>query len=634
MIKTSLFFLSVSLVAPPSLAMETGSPHPAAPSLEGKSPSVLPAPRPGSDAIPRGGEKESKAPLEPILPGPRSVEALPGINETSGGIPDTPEPHLPLTIFDSLMMSPETQALIQRHEAYLKSLGGAPGHGAALTKEALGTLGALSQIVTILYRQEEFPDYPRSPTCFHLDRRLPNQFVYAEVKVPEHLDIKVKKKNGTSRKIKNIRIIAANPDLPVLKRMYFFQDFFSIRRKRSGPSGMVLQISFHEGKDKHLMGVPSESLCTVLADIFNQDHFIYEQAYMNADRAAPSNYWVGLGYSPETECFYKNTLHPWFVANVMTYTADHPGVRVLELGAGTGQLTMDLFKHLSAAGKEADVLGTELLECNVLGAMDAAKTLVRDDRRTLAFRACDSLELLAPWNSGVWEETEAGNKTYLERHGKRRPLVVVASGAMNRLVLNDPFEASRVLQSLFRKGPDLVLVSGITDTLLSDRIIRKTGFESLFFGPIAPGAEKGYFGYKFKAKTIHDLLARHGARLAADPSNLDLSLSPDPLAILRGLPPERLGQIKSMDVSHAFFMNIVEVEQFLALTVASCPALEHLVHHYGFPADGLLMKEAIGRMAVPETGPAGLPGKITSVPVPAQNLAFSNGFIQRLIEHK
>jgi hypothetical protein len=392
-------------------------------------------------------------------------------------------------------------------------------------------------------------------------------------------------------------------------------------------SPMALVVKLRDNTEK-ILTVKDSSIALRLRDILCQDDVFYEQAHMNTWPALTSKSWIGLAYEDEVASIYREELHPELVKRVLEQTSTRAGAIVIELGAGTGNLTRDIFNRLSLAGKEAYVFGTELMPENVALATEAAKDCVQTPTRIVEFHRCNSMEMLDTFGPSHAEKLNAIKKQYKERHGRDIPLVVVSSGGLNRLVLNGVFESSRVMQNLFHFSPDLMIATGLTDTLLTQHIIKRTGFATI--GCQVIDKKSDTFSYSMSSKTSAGLLKYHETKLQADPVRLDLSLSPDPLAVLRGLRPEQLARVKFLDVSHAYFRGEAEAGSFLELAMASCPALESLLHQFGLPGDGIQMANAMTSLLA-KAPDAGFLGKITSESMTQeQNIAFSRGFIKRL----
>lgn len=572
-----------------------------------ESKSVQVAGTPGlSDGVPGEGKEEAKAPV----PAP-DVPTGPG-----------------RSIWETYMDPRFSAELIAAHQAHLASHPDAQGDGTRMSIGRLRTLGGLAQIIKYTYNHRE--EVKGWNNLFNQSKRLPSRFIHAKVNVPEHLSILY----PSGGEIRNIRIIVGHPDRSTEMEYdesgapFNLNDYLNnkwvLKRK---VSRLAIIVTMRDNT-RNILSVQDSSMVEALGGFFKQNGQFYEQAHMNTWPAFESKYWIELPYSEEASDYYDKTIHPKVIADVLEGVSDHPGAMVLELGAGTGELTMDIFDRLYLVGKEAYVFGTELLPENVYLAKNAAKECVRTPTLRLSFHPCDSMHLLDEFSARVADEWNAIHKQYRERHGQDLPLVVVSSGALNRLVLNNVFESSRVMQNLFRLNPDLMIASGLTDTLLTPHIIKRTGFATLACDVIRK--ETGTFSYRMRSKTRSELLKYHETKLRTDPSSLDLSLSPDPLGVLRGLRPEQLAGIRFLDVSHAFFRGEAEAGHFLELAMASCPELESLLHQFGLPGDGIQMAKAMAGLSAKDPG-ADFLMKITSVPmVEEQNIAFSRSFIKSL----
>lgn len=565
----------------------------------------LSTPSTQSSGAPAEGKEEAKAP--PM----RAKEA-------SLVVPDKPQP-----VSESYFHSDFTAKLIAEHQAHLQSAPGAPGNINQITRERLETLGALAKVILFSYNStEELRSWRSVDNIFHKLKYLPSHFIHAKFNVPSHLTIPYK----GGGEIKSVRIVVTNLDLNKIKseNPFGLVNFFKYDRLTSN---IAMIITLRDNTVK-IINVQDSSMVWVLFDIFKTRGVFYEQAFMNTGPAMTPDKWLQLPYEKEVDDFYREQLHPRMVTDVLDLTSGHAGAIVMELGAGTGALTMDIFKSLSLAGKEAYVFGTELLAENMESANTAANECVRTPTRRLEFHRCDSMNLLDEFSAKNAEKLNKIDEHFRERHGRKLPLVVVSSGGLNRLVLNSVFESSRVMQNLFRLNPDFMIASGLTETLLTENIIKRTGFVTIAREVIDQG--ESIFSYHMRSKSLTELLKYHETKLQAVPSLLDLTLSPDPLSVLRGLRPEQLAGIRFLEVSHAFFRGEAEAAGFLELVMASCPKLECLMHQFGLPGDGVQMVNARAGLLAKGVDASFLEKIRSEAMVHEQYLAFSRSFTESL----
>lgn len=572
-------------------------------------------------------------PREETVPATPSTESKEPITAPSRAV--TSEVSVPSrSLSESFFRSKETDRLIAEHEINMNALSGRAGGHEGMSRAELETLGALSGLVSYAYGETKFPEVGiRKPISIysHL-KQIPPHFIHAKFTIPEHLTMPYRG-GGT---IKNLRIIVSNLLLSTDSRFLAMSCPFSLRESFPGfsrySSSIAIQVTLRENNKKELLMVNGRMMIELVYSIFSRRDVFYERSHMNTGPACSAPEWIDLPYDPETEVFYRERLHPRLIAEALEQTSACPGVIVLELGAGTGALSVDLFKRLSQAGKEAHVLATELLPENVELAQKASNDLPRSETGTLEFYPCNSMALMNTLGPRLMEKIETIQKQSHERHGQKSPLVVVSSGGMNRLVLNNLFESGRVMQNLFRLTPDLMIASGITETLLTKQIIKKTGFTGIRSWESQENGMQGTCFYMMKAKTVPELIRYHEAKLVADPSLLDLILSPDPLNILRGLRPELLAGLKILDVSHAFFLDEAEACQFLGLAMARCPRLDLLLHHFGLSGDGIQMEKAMASLEAKEADSRAFLKKVHREPVPRdQDLAVPKDFLLRLV---
>jgi len=340
---------------------------------------------------------------------------------------------------------------------------------------------------------------------------------------------------------------------------------------------------------------------------------------------------MGLkNYENSVERDYKDEIHPFLVRSLASSSARHAGAMVVEIGAGTGDLAMAVFKSLTQQGKEAHVIGLELLPGNVAIATQAAASLTIPEGSSLVFSACDSVTLLESLDPKIGDHINDCLERFHAKHGQNLPIYVVASGALNRLVLDGFHDSSRVLQHIHRLNPTCMMVSGVTDTLLTPHVIHASGFETAIQRRLFIDTQSTYHG--LKPKPLADQASYHLDKWRSDPTTLDLSLSPNPLALIQALPAEKLADIRTLDASYALFLGH-EAARFLAFVHKACPRLEQLVYRYGCNRDAMTMTDAIRKLESSLADAPAFLAKLKGSPATEDwHLAFSPHFIQRLLK--
>lgn len=328
----------------------------------------LSTPSTQSSGAPAEGKEEAKAPPKPV----KYISLI-------GPIKSHP-------ISEIYFHSDFSAKLIAEHQAHLQSATGVQGNINQISIERLETLGALAKVILYSYNStEELRSFRSVDNIFQKIKNLPSHFIHAKFIVPPHLSIPYK----GGGEIKNIRIVVTNPELYNIKSKDHFGlfNFFKYDRLTSN----IAMIITLRDNTLQTINIQDKSMVCVLLDIFQTRGVFYEQAFMNTGPAMTPDKWLHLPYDKEVDDFYRDELHPRMVADVLDLTSAHAGAIVMELGAGTGALTMDIFKSLSLAGKEAYVFGTELLAGNVESANTAANECVRTPTRRLEFHRCDSM---------------------------------------------------------------------------------------------------------------------------------------------------------------------------------------------------------------------------------------------------
>lgn len=131
----------------------------------------------------------------------------------------------------------------------------------------------------------------------------------------------------------------------------------------------------------------------------------------------------------------------------------------------------------------------------------------------------------------------AGRQLMLE---KDAPTILILSGSLTRLVLNDGFEALKSLQSIASSEKiDYMIGGGIGEPLISDYIAKQLGYKLI---PLLPEAQRGIPGitdkqtkfFAFERMSLKEILQIKTKKLRKR-NVLDLSLSAQPEKVLAAL---------------------------------------------------------------------------------------------------
>lgn len=429
-------------------------------------------------------------------------------------------------------------------------------------------------------------------------KRAVKNFGHIKVRIPEYLNVPFE-----GQRIKGIKIIAGHAtseskyvfdrgeDSFAKSLGYIINDFDPATHKN-----IVIQLTLDSGQ-KTFVTVQTKQDADVLNYMLNE-HMFQEEAHIHHEPALLEDDWNELSTydeeGGETENFYRKKLHPKMLADIEAAIAKEQGAVVMEIGAGLGKLAMDVYQKISASDKEIHVVGTELYPQNVATANKEANNLPKTGKNSIGFFKCDSLSIVDDLKAEI-DRIKQIQQDYFARFNRTMPFVIAASGALNRLVLNSTFESLRVMQNIYRLNPDMMIVSGITETLLNQHMLKNLGFATLFRdqgGDISSGSY-----YKLKPKSIEALVKYYEEKLTKNPSLLDLSLNAAPLSVFSKMDPKSLSTVKSIDISHAFFLNENEMQDFFAAVQQNCPNLEQIVFGYHFSADKTRINAAIKELS-------------------------------------
>lgn len=129
------------------------------------------------------------------------------------------------------------------------------------------------------------------------------------------------------------------------------------------------------------------------------------------------------------------------------------------------------------------------------------------------------------------------------------PLVLTASGSLTRVVLNDGFEAARVLQKANLSQVQYIIGGGHTPPLFNEFIAKQIGYEKKEMPDYPADGKQRQFFY-FYEKMPMEIIIEKKLNKMAKRNFLDLSLCPNPVDILNALMEKKaINENLTIDIS-------------------------------------------------------------------------------------
>lgn len=493
----------------------------------------------------------------------------------------------------------------------------------------------IAKLSDLIYRTSKImlSDHNTHRNIFNEGSKLPTIFTSYKFKIPDHFTLPFL----GGEKIKKIKVLTGNitedasdllaDDRTSLRDMQFLTEYDPISHRN-----IVVQITLDNG-EKEILTIQTKEDANILQQILNEFAF-KEEAFIAPEPAYTAKQWEFESSSPyiaETRKFYRAYLHPKIMKDIRKNIDQHKekDAVIFEIGCGEGNLAIKMFDEFATPANEIHVVGADLVQANIVNAKKKVIDSNIKGDSDIEFYQANSVTLLDELaKQGCFEKLEKLQAEYSKKHGGHRmPLYIASSGALNRLVLNDTFESCRVMQNIYRLQPELMAVSGITETLLNQHILKKVGFKTLHRSEDFDEGGGNY--YKIKPQTHESLGAYYNHQLIRKPNQLDLSMSPDPLNIIKKIDPILLSNISVLDISHAYFKDQQEVESFLKLISESCPKLNQVVYDFHFPEDARLFSSNFFDADPGNT----LMSKIKANRIEhEQDIAFTKKFVARAIQ--
>lgn len=456
---------------------------------------------------------------------------------------------------------------------------------------------------------------------------LPYHFFNAKVKIPSQYTYQI-----FGEQISQFNFILGYTWGDAHERAMEFGSLFDIYfNEHLSQNFMVIEVTLKNGLHVFLT-IQSEHINTEeFRFILNNMPFV-EEAFMAVRPADPISEWDELNnYTAqhegrfafyanemvkEVEKFYSRELHPKICADVCKslelkftgiFGAPKGNAIVIEIGAGTGNLSLKLYKKLAHKDRILHVIGLDLLKSNTAIARQNAEeeisVIKKGERKsvseaefnrkyqnnTLNFYTCNSLTLLKTLEElKVYHEIRETQKKYFLQHDEVLPIHIVSSGALNRVVFNNNFESLRVLQNIYRLQPEAMTISGITECLVNSHILKNAGFQVLYEDK---GLASGNY-YKIKSKPVEEVAKNLEVALKLKPNELDLTLNSDPLSTIQSINKKLLAETTYIDISFVFFKDIDEMTNFFKFIQTNCPKLQKVKYDYHIKEDAKLYQEA------------------------------------------